>query len=213
MPDTRLFIRVLCADDHPLMREGIAALLSGRADMALVGEATDGREAVALYRQLMPDVVLMDLSMPVMNGLEAITAIRADFPAARIIVLTTYPGDAPARAALKAGAQAYVLKSLARRSLVEAIVAVHEGRRVLSPEVEARLGEHTAATILTGKEVEILQWVAVGTPNRAIATRLAITEGTVKGHLKSILSKLDARDRTHAVTIALERGFIELVDE
>ena len=203
-------IRVLTVDDHLLLREGIAAVLEGQEDMVLVGEAGNGREAVECFRRLRPDVTLMDLRMPDMSGLEAIAAIRADFPDARIIVLTTYTGDAQAAAALKAGAAGYLLKNLVRKELIETIRTVHAGKRRIPPEIATGIAEHVADDTLTDREIEVLRGVAAGKSNKLIAAELDIAEGTVKTHMKSILPKLDASDRTHAVMIALRRGILDL---
>ena len=203
-------IRVLTVDDHLLLREGIAAVLEGQEDMVLVGEASNGREAVECFRRLQPNVTLMDLRMPDMSGLEAIAAIRADFPDARIIVLTTYTGDAQAAAALKAGAAGYLLKNLVRKELIETIRTVHAGKRRIPPEIATGIAEHVADDTLTNREIEVLRGVAAGKSNKLIAAELDIAEGTVKTHMKSILPKLDASDRTHAVMIALRRGILDL---
>lgn len=203
-------IRILTVDDHPLMRDGIAAVFDGRDDMVLVGQASNGREAIESFRRLRPDVTLMDLRMPDMSGIEAIAAIRAEFPNARIVVLTTYKGDAQAAAALKAGAAGYLLKSLVGKELPDTIRAVHAGKRRVPPEVAAEIAEHVADDALTVREIEVLRRVAAGKSNKLIAAELAISEGTVKTHMKSILPKLDASDRTHAVTIALKRGILDL---
>jgi len=203
-------IRILTVDDHLLLREGIAAVLEGQEDMKLVGEAGNGCEAVESFRRLRPDVTLMDLRMPDMSGLEAIAAIRADFPDARIIVLTTYSGDAQAAAALKAGAVGYLLKNLVRKELIETIRTVHAGKRRIPPEIATGIAEHVADDVLTDREIEVLRAVAAGKSNKLIAAELDIAEGTVKTHMKSILPKLDASDRTHAVMIALKRGILDL---
>jgi DNA-binding NarL/FixJ family response regulator len=203
-------IRILTVDDHQLLREGIAAVLEGQEDMTLVAQATNGREAVESFRRLRPDVTLMDLRMPDMSGIEAITAIRGEFPDARIIVLTTYAGDAQAAAALKAGAVGYLLKNLVRKELIETIRAVHGGKRRIPPEIATEIAEHVADDQLTGREIEVLRRVAAGKSNKLIAAELDISEGTVKTHMKSILPKLDASDRTHAVMIALKRGILDL---
>jgi DNA-binding NarL/FixJ family response regulator len=203
-------IRILTVDDHQLLREGIAAVLARQDDMTLVGEAGNGREAIEAFRRLKPDVTLMDLRMPEINGIEAITAIRAEFPAARIIVLTTYKGDAQAAAALKAGAAGYLLKSLVRKELIETIRLVHSGKRRVPPEIATEIAEHVADDALTEREVEVLRRVAGGMSNKLIAAELDISEETVKTHMKSILPKLDASDRTHAVMIALKRGILDL---
>jgi DNA-binding NarL/FixJ family response regulator len=203
-------IRILTVDDHQLLREGIAAVLDGQPDMVLIGQADTGREAIERFRDLRPDVTLMDLRMPDMNGLEAITAIRSEFPNARIIVLTTYAGDVQAASALKAGAAGYLLKNLVRRELLETIRAVHAGKRRVPPEIATEIAEHVADDTLTEREIDVLRRVAAGKSNKRIAAELDISEGTVKTHMKSILPKLDASDRTHAVTIALKRGILDL---
>jgi len=203
-------IRVLSVDDHALLREGIAALVGNQTDMELVAEACDGREAVELYREHRPDVTLMDLQMPEMGGIDALSAIRGEFPEARIIVLTTYTGDIQVMRAMKAGARAYLLKGLLRKELVETIRAVHAGQRRMAPEIAAEIAEHATDDALTAREVDVLRLIAGGNANKEIAAQLAITEETVKGYVKNILAKLGAKDRTHAVTIGLKRGVIEL---
>jgi len=203
-------IRILTVDDHQLLREGIAAVLEAQEDMTLIGQASTGREAIESFRRLKPDVTLMDLRMPDMNGIEAITAIRAEFPRARVIVLTTYAGDAQAAAALKAGASGYLLKNLVRKELIETIRAVHAGKRRVPAEIATEIAEHVADDVLTDREVEVLRGVASGKSNKLIAAELDISEGTVKTHMKSILPKLDATDRTHAVIIALKRGILDI---
>lgn len=203
-------IRILLADDHPMLREGIAGLVADQPDLELVGEASNGREAIAQFRKHRPDITLLDLQMPEMNGIDAILAIRSEFPEARIVVLTTYTGDAQILRALKAGAQAYLLKSMLRRELLDTIRMVHRGQRRIPPEVAAQLAEHAGDDRLTSREIEVLRLIASGKANKLVASDLSITEETVKGHVKSILSKLGASDRTHAVTIALKRGIIEL---
>jgi DNA-binding NarL/FixJ family response regulator len=202
-------ITILTVDDHPLFRSGIAAVIQGEADIFLVGEATNGQEAIEAYRTHRPDITLMDLQMPGMNGIEAILAIRREFPAARFVVLTTYDGDAQAFRALKAGASGYLLKGMLREELVNTIRNTYAGRRCIPPEVAAGLAEHVADDALTEREIEVLSKVAAGTSNKIIAMELAVSEATVKTHMKSILSKLGANDRTHAVTIAMKRGFID----
>lgn len=203
-------IRILTVDDHPLLRDGIAAVFDAQEDMTLVGQASNGREAIDSFRRLRPDVTLMDLRMPDMSGIEAIVAIRAEFPNARIIVLTTYAGDAQAAAALKAGAVGYLLKNMVRKELIETIRAIHAGKRRVPPEIATEIAEHVADDALTVREIQILQCVAAGKSNKLIAAELEISEGTVKTHMKSILPKLAASDRTHAVMIALKRGILDL---
>ena len=203
-------IRILTVDDHQLLREGIAAVLESQEDMMVVAEASNGREAVESFRRHRPDVTLMDLRMPDMSGIEAITAIRREFSNARIVVLTTYSGDAQAAAALKAGAAGYLLKNLVRKELIETIRTVHAGKRRVPPEIATEIAEHVADDALTEREIEVLRRVATGQSNKLIAAGLDISEGTVKTHMKSILPKLDASDRTHAVMIALKRGILDL---
>jgi len=203
-------IRVLAVDDHPLLREGVAALISTEEDMELIGEASNGREALDLFRKLKPDVTLMDLQMPEMNGIDAIGAVRGEFPDARIIVLTTQPGDVQVSRALKAGARAYLLKGMLRKELLDTIRAVHAGQKRLSPEIAAEIAEHATDGALTPREIEVLRLVAAGNANKEIGARLSLTEVTVKSHVKNVLAKLGANDRTHAVTIALKRGIIDL---
>lgn len=203
-------IRILLADDHPFLRDGVGGLVGDQPDMELVGEASNGHEAIDQFREHRPDVTLLDLQMPEMNGIDAMLAIRREFPDARIIVLTTYTGDAQILRALKAGAQAYLLKSALRRELLDTIRAVHAGRRRIPPEVATQLAEHAADDPLTSREIDVLRLIAAGKANKLVASELSITEETVKGHVKNILSKLGANDRTHAVTIALKRGIIEI---
>jgi DNA-binding NarL/FixJ family response regulator len=203
-------IRVLAVDDHALLRDGIAALIGNQTDMELVGEASNGREAVELFRQHQPDVTLMDLQMPEMGGIDALSAIRGEFPEARIIVLTTYAGDVQVFRALKAGARAFLLKGLLRKELLETIRAVHAGQKRLPPEIAAEIAEHATDDSLTPREIDVLRLIAAGNANKEIAAQLSLTEETVKGHVKNILAKLDANDRTHAVTIGLKRGIIEI---
>lgn len=203
-------IRILTVDDHPLLREGIAAVIASETDMVIVAEANNGQEAVAQFRALLPDVTLMDLQMPELNGIEAITAIRKDFPNARIIVLTTYSGDAQAARAFKAGAFGYLLKNMLRKELVETIRTVHGGKKRIPSEIAMEMAEHHTDDALTEREMEVLRLVAAGNANKIIAGRLRISEETVKAHMKNILVKLAANDRTHAVTIALRRGIIEI---
>jgi DNA-binding NarL/FixJ family response regulator len=203
-------VRILAVDDHPLLREGIAALIGNEPDMKLVAEASTGREAIDQYRKVQPDVTLMDVQMPDMSGIDALIAIREEAPKAKIIVLTTYGGDALAMRAIKAGAQAYVLKGLMRKDLLETIRAVNRGQKRIHPDVALELAQHTGESTLTAREIEVLSLVAAGNSNKRIAAYLSITEDTAKGHLKNILAKLGASDRTRAVTLALKRGIIQL---
>ena len=203
-------IRILSVDDHPMLRKGIAAVLATEKDMVLVAEASNGREAVEQFSAHRPDVTLMDLQMPVMGGTDAILAIRREYPEARIIVLTTYGGDVQALRAFKAGASGYLLKSMLRTELVDTIRLVHAGHRRIPQEIAVEMAQHVADDALTSRELETLRGVASGSSNKIIAEHLGISEHTVKGHLKSILSKLDASDRTHAVMIALKRGFLDM---
>jgi len=203
-------IRIVVADDHPLIRRGVRAVLSMVADVLVVGEAEDGAQAVALYRTLLPDLILLDLQMPKVDGIEAIEQIRQDFPQAKILVLTTYSGDAQALRALRAGALGYILKSNLHDELIEAIQSVHEGREFLSAEIISQIARHQGNQQLTDRERSVLTLAAAGNSNKRIASSLEISEETVKGYMKIILSKLDAVDRTHAVTIALRRGMIDL---
>ena len=203
-------IRVLAVDDHELIRTGIATLLRSESDMLLVGEASNGREAIAKFRECRPDVTLMDLQMPEMNGFDAIIAIRDEFPGARIIVLTTYAGDVQAVRAMQAGAQGYLLKNLLHKELLQIIRGVHAGHKAMAPDVAAQLAEHTGEDALTPKEIDVLRLIATGNANKEIAAQLSITEETVKSRVKNILDKLGANDRTHAVSIGLKRGIIEL---
>jgi DNA-binding NarL/FixJ family response regulator len=203
-------IRILTVDDHPMLREGLASMIEAQSDMVLIGEAANGREAVESFRTHRPDVTLMDLQMPDMNGVEAIHAIRGEFPDARIVVLTTYKGDVQALRALKAGAAGYLLKSMLRKELLETIRTVHAGKRRIPPEIAMEIAEHAADDALTDREIAVLKRVALGSANKQIAVSLGISEETVKAHMKNILAKLSANDRTHAVTIALSRGIIQV---
>lgn len=203
-------IRILIVDDHALLREGVESLVAKQADMAVVAEASTGKEAVGLFRTHRPDVTLMDIRMPELGGIDAITEILRDFPEAKFIVLSTYSGDVQILRALKAGARAYLLKGLLRKELLDTIRAVHAGRKRIPPEIAAQLADHAGESNLTDREIDVLQLIAAGNPNKLVADRLTITEDTVKAHVKSILSKLSANDRTHAVTIAVKRGIIDL---
>jgi DNA-binding NarL/FixJ family response regulator len=203
-------IRVLCVDDHPLLRDGIAAILEAQNDITLVGEASNGVEAIALHRTLRPDVTLMDLQMPDMDGITAIEEICKEFPKALIVVLTTYDGDAQAVRALKAGASSYLLKGSLRHELLGAIRSVRKGQRHISPEVAQQIALHSAQDPLSLREVAVLELVARGNANKEIAWRLSLSEETVKAHLRNAFVKLGATDRTHAVTVALRRGLIAL---
>jgi DNA-binding NarL/FixJ family response regulator len=202
-------IRILVVDDHPLLRQGIATLLADQSDMSMVGEASNGREAIQQFRAHRPDITLMDLQMPELNGLDAIIGIRGEFPEARIIVLTTYTGDVQVLRAMKAGARAYLLKNLLHKDLLDTIRAVQAGKKTLSPEASYELAEHATDDALTAAEVEVLKLIAAGNANKQIAAQLSITEETVKGRVKNIFSKLGANDRTHAAMIGLKRGIIE----
>ena len=202
-------IRILAVDDHALLRLGIVGIVADQPDMTMVAEAANGREAIQQFRTHRPDVTLMDIQMPEMNGLDALIAIRNEFPEARIIVLTTYTGDVQVLRALKAGARAYLLKNSLHKELLETIRAVHAGKRSLSPEASFQLAEHATDDALTPAEISVLRLIAEGNANKQIADQLSITEETVKGRVKSILSKLGANDRTHAAMIGLKRGIIE----
>ena len=203
-------IKVLTVDDHPILREGIAAIIANHDDITLVGEAGNGREAIERFRQYRPDVTLMDLVMPEMSGIDATIAIRREFPNARIIVLTTYRGDVQAAQAFDAGAFGYLIKSSLRKDLLDTIRSVHAGQRRIPTEIAVAMAEHRADGTLSERELEVLWQIAAGSANKIIAAHLSISEETVKGHVKSILSKLNANDRTHAVTIAIRRGIISL---
>jgi len=203
-------IRILTVDDHPVLRKGIAALVNAEADMKLIAEASNGQEAVALYRSHRPDITIMDLQMPEMDGTEAILHIQNEFPDARIVVLTTYNGDTQVLKALKAGARAYILKRHVHKELLETIRAVHAGHKRIPPDIAAQLAEHAADDALSPREIDVLRLIGTGNSNKLIADQLSITEATVKSHVASILSKLGANDRAHAVTIGLRRGIIEL---
>jgi len=203
-------IRVLLADDHPVLRQGVRALAADEADIEFVAEASSGLEAIEEFRKHRPDVVLIDLQMPDMNGVDAMIAIRKEFSDARFIVLTTYAGDVQIARALNAGARAYLLKSLLRRELLDTIRVVHAGKKRIPAELAAQIADHIADDSLTSREIEVLRLIADGNANKIVADKLSITEETVKGHVKSILSKLGANDRTHAVTIGIKRGIIDL---
>jgi DNA-binding NarL/FixJ family response regulator len=203
-------IRVMAVDDHPVVRQGIIGLVSGQPDMKMVAEASNGREAIQQFRTHRPDVTLMDVQMPEMNGVDAIIAICGEFSDARIIVLTTYVGDVQVMRAIKAGARAYLLKITLHKELLDTIRAVHSGKKTMSPEVSFQLAEHAIDDALTPAEISVLRLIAAGNANKKIADQLSVTEETVKGRVKNILSKLGANDRTHAAMIGLKRGIIEL---
>jgi DNA-binding NarL/FixJ family response regulator len=203
-------IRILTVDDHPVIRQGIAGLIANQPDMTLIGEGANGREAIEQFRAHRPDVTLMDLQMPEMNGIDAIIAIRGEFPQARIVILTTYSGDVQVLRALKAGAFAYLLKNTLHKELRDTIRAVHAGKKTISPEVSFQLAEHAMDDALSPAEVRVLRLIAQGNANKEIAAQLSISEETVKGQVRNILSKLGANDRTHAAIIGLKRGIIEI---
>jgi DNA-binding NarL/FixJ family response regulator len=210
MPVSDKRIRILIVDDHPLLRDGITALVQGQADMELVGEASDGLGAIECYRECKPDITLMDLQMPQLGGIDAMIAIRERWPDAKVIVLTTYAGDALAQRALQAGARAYVLKVLVRKELLDTIRAVYAGSKRVHPEVAAAIASHMDSDVLSQREIDVLVAIAAGKSNKTVASTLGIGEQTVKMHVKSILAKLGANDRTHAVTLAIKRGIIHL---
>jgi len=210
MSDDTKRIRILAVDDHSLLRQGVASLIADEPDMTLVAEASNGREAIEQFRRHRPDITLMDLQMPEVSGLDAMAAILGEFPDARIIVLTTYSGDVQALRALKAGARAYLLKNSLHKELLDAIRAVHAGRKTLSPEVSFQLAEHSAEETLTPAEVRVLRLIAEGHTNKEIAAQLLVSEDAVKGQVRNILSKLGASDRTQAAMIGIKRGIIEL---
>lgn len=203
-------IRILTVDDHPVVRQGIAGLVGIQTDMAVIAEASNGREGIQQFRTHQPDITLMDLQMPEMGGIDALIAIRNEYPEAKVIVLTTYAGDAQILRALKAGAQAYLLKNTLHKELLDTIRSVHAGKKTLSPEVSYEVAEHATDDALTPAEVAVLRLIAAGNANKQIADQLSVTEETVKSRVKNILSKLGANDRTHAATIGLKRGIIEL---
>jgi len=203
-------MRILVVDDHPVFREGVAALVSGESDMSIVAQAANGREAIQQFRTHQPDITLMDLQLPEMNGLDALSAIRGEFPEARIIVLTTYAGDMQVLRAIKAGARGYLLKDTLHKELVDTIRAVHAGKKYISTEASFELAEHASDDVLTPAEVRVLRLIAEGNANKEIAAQLSVSDDTVKSQVRNILSKLGAKDRTHAAMIGLKRGIIEL---
>jgi DNA-binding NarL/FixJ family response regulator len=208
-PVTANRIRILTVDDHPLILEGIANVLQRQPDMEVVGEASDGYQAIEAFGRLRPDVALIDLQMPGMNGIDTIIAILEKWPSARCVVLTTYAGDVQATRALKAGAKGYLLKSMLRKDLIDTIRTVHSGKSRIPAEIASELASHLTSDALSAREIEVLRMVGEGCSNKMVADHLKISEDTVKGHMRSILSKLNANDRTHAVMIAVKRGFIE----
>ena len=210
MSDVASPMRILVVDDHPVFREGVAALVSGESDMSIVAQAANGREAIQQFRTHQPDITLMDLQLPEMNGLDALSAIRGEFPEARIIVLTTYAGDMQVLRAIKAGARGYLLKDTLHKELVDTIRAVHAGKKYISTEASFELAEHASDDVLTPAEVRVLRLIAEGNANKEIAAQLSVSDDTVKSQVRNILSKLGAKDRTHAAMIGLKRGIIEL---
>lgn len=210
MQSAASLIRILTVDDHPLLRKGIAALVNAEPDLKLIAEASNGKEAIDAFRSHRPDITLMDLQMPSVDGLQAIEGIRTEFPDARIIVLTTYSGDMQVLRALKAGARGYILKGHVHKELLDTIRAVHAGQKRIPPDIAAELADHTTDDLLTAREIDVLRLIATGNSNKQIADHLSIGEATVKSHVTNILSKLGANDRAHAVTIGLKRGIIEL---
>lgn len=210
MNDVPNMIRILAVDDHPLLRKGIAALVNAEPDMKLVAEAADGEEAVETFRRYRPDVTIMDLQLPRLNGIDAISRILSEDPSARIIVLTTYSGDAQVVRALRAGALAYILKGHVHRELLETIHSVYAGKKRIPPEIAAELAEYITESELSSREIEVLRLIAAGNSNKQIAGHLCIGEATVKSHVTNILAKLQANDRAHAITIGLKRGIISL---
>ena len=208
-PVTANRIRILTVDDHPLILEGIANVIQRQPDMELVGEASDGYQAIEAFGKFRPDVALIDLQMPGMNGIDTIIAILEKWPGARCVVLTTYAGDVQATRALKAGAKGYLLKSMLRKDLVDTIRTVHSGKSRIPAEIATELASHLTSDALSAREIEVLRMVGEGCSNKIVADHLKISEDTVKGHMRSILAKLNANDRTHAVMIAVKRGFIE----